>query len=177
MKSRQDKMTDVLGRGILRLLLVVALAVPVFLSSSAMARPMEGEQRPLSEIYSIIEDFIRENYLSDWSSSPRLIKRHYADPMDYYWGQKDVPLKKVLRDKVAYMRRWPQRYFSLVDDTLEVTRSKDDPYIFAVKFRYEFETRRKGDLRAGIGETGLLLELFDRRIMIRGEGGKVLERF
>jgi len=157
------------------ILILLVFALIVFLVPRAKAQ--NSEKRPLSEIYGIIEDFIREDYLSTWSSSPRLIRRHYADPMDYYWGKKDVSLKKVLRDKVAYMSRWPQRYFRLVADTLEVTRSKEDPYIYAVKFEYEFETKRRGAQKAGIGETGLLLELFDRRILIRGEGGKVLERY
>ena len=159
------------------LLILAAFALIVLLIPRAKAQDRGDERRPLSEIYSIIEDFVREDYLSNWSSSPRLIRRHYADPMDYYWGKKGVSLKKVLRDKMSYMSRWPQRYFRLVEDTLEVTRSKEDPYIYAIKFKYEFETKRRGSQKAGIGETGLLLELFDRRVMIRGEGGKVLERF
>jgi len=157
--------------------ILLSFALLVVSPSHSLAGNREEDRRSLSEIYRLIEDFIREDYLSSWSSSPRLIRRHYADPMDYYWGKKDVSLKKVLRDKMAYMSRWPQRYFSLRADTLEVTRSKDDPYIYAVKFEYEFETKRRGSQKSGIGKTGLLLELFDKRIMIRGEGGKVIERY
>ena len=165
------------SRGFLQAVWVV-LGMAFLTASSLPAKAYDREdQRPLSEVYSIIEDFVREKYLSNWSSSPRLIRRRYADPMDYYWGKKNVPMKQVLRDKLRYMSRWPQRYFRLVEDTLEVTRSEDDPYLYAVKFRYEFETKRRGEQRAGIGQTGLLLEVLGRRILIRGEGGKVLERY
>ena len=144
-----------------------------------MCRPRKAVlmNAPLLKVYEIIEDFVREDYLSGWSGSSRLMRRRFSDPLDYYWGKRDVPLKKVIRDKMAYIARWPQRYFRLVEDSLEVSRSDDDDYIYAVKFRYEFETRRRGSEKSGIGETSLLLELFDRRILIRGEGGKVLERF
>ncbi len=141
------------------------------------ARDNADAPRPLAQVYEIIEDFVREDYLSNWFASPRLIRRHFADPLDYYWGKKDVPLSDVVRDKMAYVTRWPQRYFRLISQSLEVTRSPDDPYIYAVRFEYEFETKRKGAQKAGLGETSLLVELFDRRIMIRGEGGKVLERY
>lgn len=150
----------------------------VFLAPArTMAQDASSDPRPLSEVYEIIEDFVREDYLSSWFASPRLIRRHFSDPLDYYWGKKDVPLKEVVRDKMAYVTRWPQRYFRLLNESLEVIRSDQNPYIYAVHFRYEFETKRKGDERAGMGETSLLVELFDKRVMIRGEGGKVLKRY
>ena len=161
----------------LALSILVSLFFLVFASGQALARDDSEEQRPLAQVYEIIEDFVREDYLSNWFSSPRLIRRHFSDPLDYYWGKKDVPLKDVVRDKMAYITRWPQRYFRLIGESLEVTRTPEDPYIYAVRFRYEFETKRKGDEKAGLGQTSLLLELFDKRIMIRGEGGKVLERY
>lgn len=141
------------------------------------AQGAEVTAKPLVQVFEIIEDFVREDYLSNWFASPRLIRRHFADPLDYYWGKKKVPLKEVVRDKMAYVARWPQRYFRLIGESLEVTRSDENPFIYAVKFQYEFETKRKGDERAGLGETSLLLELFDKRVMIRGEGGSVLERY
>ncbi len=159
-------------------LFALALMVLSPTALSAQDYPdIEPEQRPLSEVFEIIEDFVREDYLSNWFASPRLIRRHFADPLDYYWGKKDVPLKEVVRDKMAYVARWPQRYFRLISESLEVRRSQDDPHIYAVKFEYEFETKRRGDEKAGLGETSLLLELLGTRIIIRGEGGKVLERY
>ena len=142
-----------------------------------MARESRAEPKPMAAVYEIIEDFVREDYLSSWFASPRLIRRHFADPLDYYWGTKNVPLKEVVRDKMAYVTRWPQRYFRLISESVEVIRSEEDDDIYAVKFQYEFETRRKGAERAGLGETSLLLELFDKRVMIRGEGGRVLKRY
>jgi hypothetical protein len=142
-----------------------------------MAQEGREDPRPLAEVFEIIEDFVREDYLSSWFASPRLIRRHFSDPLDYYWGKKNVPLKEVVRDKMAYVMRWPQRYFRLISETLEVTRDRENEHLYAVKFHYEFETKRKGDERAGLGQTNLLLELFDKRIMIRGEGGRVLERY
>jgi len=132
---------------------------------------------PLDDTYEAIEDFIREQYLSSWFASPRLIRRNFSDPLDYYWGKKNVPLKRVIKDKIAYVTRWPQRYYRLMGDSLQVARTEIGDDIFAVKFKYEFETRRKGDQRAGIGQTSLLIELVEGRVRIRGEGGKVLERF
>jgi hypothetical protein len=145
--------------------------------SHSQAQNMETGNRPIAEVFEIIEKFVREDYLSSWFASPRLIRRHFSDPLDYYWGKKDVPLKEVVRDKMAYVTRWPQRYYRLLSESLEVTRSELNPYIYAVRFNYEFETRRRGDERAGMGETILLIELFDKRVMIRGEGGKVLQRY
>ena len=166
------------AQGLSRLLLCFVLFFAIsMLPHSIKAQDRNAGARPLDQIFEIIEDFVREDYLSSWFASPRLIRRHFSDPLDYYWGKRDVPLKDVVRDKMAYVTRWPQRYFRLIDDSLEVTRSEENDYIYAVKFRYEFETRRKGDERAGLGETSLLLELFDKRIMIRGEGGRVTERY
>ncbi len=159
------------------LTILVSLFFLIFAPGQVVARDRDDGPRPLAQVYELIEDFVREDYLSNWFASPRLIRRHFADPLDYYWGKKDVPLKDVVRDKMAYITRWPQRYFRLISETLEVTRSPEDPYIYAVRFQYEFETKRKGDQKAGLGETSLLLELFDKRVMIRGEGGKVLERY
>ena len=166
---------QILAIGVLFVSLVFFLSA--FSTVTLSARERSIEDRPLSEIFEIIEDFIREDYLSSWSASPRLIRRHFADPMDYYWGKRDVPLKEVVRDKMAYVNRWPQRYYRLISDTLEVTRAEDNPYIFAVRFNYEFETKRPGDEKAGLGQTSLLLEMIGKRILIRGEGGKVLERY
>ena len=163
-----------MGVGVCSALLVLSV---LLLPSNATAQDRTEGDRPLSEVFEIIEDFVREDYLSNWFASPRLIRRHFADPLDYYWGKRDVPLKEVVRDKMAYVTRWPQRYFRLINDSLEVTRTGDEQYIYAVKFNYEFETKRKGDEKAGLGQASLLLELFDKRIMIRGEGGKVLERY
>ena len=157
--------------------ILVSLLFLILTPAQVLARDGDDPQRPLAQVYEVIEDFVREDYLSNWFASPRLIRRHFADPLDYYWGKKDVPLKDVVRDKMAYITRWPQRYFRLISESLEVTRTPEDPYIYAVRFRYEFETKRKGDEKAGLGQTSLLLELFDKRIMIRGEGGKVLERY
>lgn len=158
------------------MLLMTCLA---FVPAPARAQAADDHMavQPLDQVYEIIEDFVREDYLSNWFASPRLIRRHFADPLDYYWGKRDVPLKEVVRDKMAYVTRWPQRYFRLIPETLEVTRTRESDFIYAVRFQYEFETKRKGDEKAGLGETSLLLELFDKRIMIRGEGGKVLERY
>ena len=157
--------------------LVVFLFLFLIVSTPSIAREGDEAPRPLAQVFELIEDFVREDYLSNWFASPRLIRRHFSDPLDYYWGKKDVPLSEVVRDKMAYVTRWPQRYFRLISETLEVTRSQEDPYIYAVRFQYEFETKRKGDEKAGLGETSLLLELIDRRVMIRGEGGRVLERY
>jgi len=162
-------------RRILPAILVCSLLL--LAPSRVVAQDRNNGDRPLSEVFELVEDFVREDYLSNWFASPRLIRRHFSDPLDYYWGRKDVPLKEVVRDKMAYVSRWPQRYFRLISESLEVTRSEDNPYIYAVRFNYEFETKRKGDEKAGLGQTSLLLELFDKRIMIRGEGGKVLERY
>ncbi len=156
---------------------LVSLFFLILAPAQLSARDGNDAPTPLAQVYEIIEDFVREDYLSNWFASPRLIRRHFADPLDYYWGKKDVPLKEVVRDKMAYITRWPQRYFRLISESLEVTRTPEDPYIYAVRFRYEFETKRKGDEKAGLGQTSLLLELFDKRVMIRGEGGKVLERY
>jgi hypothetical protein len=133
--------------------------------------------QPLEDVYNAIEDFVREDYLSSWFASPQLIRRHFADPLDYYWGKEKVPLQEVMRDKIAYVTRWPQRYYRLVDDSLTVSRTAIDPHTYTVTFRYEWETRRVGDERAGLGETDLIVQVAGTDITIRGEGGKVLERY
>ena len=161
----------------LAIVFCVAFLFLCLLSSHSQAQNTETNNRPIAEVFEIIEKFVREDYLSSWFASPRLIRRHFSDPLGYYWGKKNVPLKEVIRDKMAYVKRWPQRYFRLLSESLEVTRSEQNPNIYAVRFNYEFMTRRRGAERAGRGETILLIELFDKRVMIRGEGGKVLERY
>lgn len=155
----------------------VAMALALLLPPAVAGAAPLARAAALEDVYSAIEDFIREDYLSSWFASPQLIRRHFADPLDYYWGKEQVPLKEVMRDKIAYVTRWPQRYYRMLDDTLTVSRTEVGAHTYAVTFRYEFETRRSGDERAGLGETELILQLVEGDIMIRGEGGRVLERY
>jgi hypothetical protein len=134
-------------------------------------------ERSMAEIFDIIEDFVREEYLSSWAVDRRMLQRRFSDPVVYYWGKRDVPRKQVIREKMAYLARWPQRYYRLVGDSLEVTRINDNEGVYGVKFRYEFETKRGGATSSGLGETRLLVKLAGDRVIIRGEGGSVLERY
>jgi hypothetical protein len=157
--------------------LSIAVMSLLLMAASATAQDQARQDRSIDDVYDIIEDFVREDYLSSWFASPGLIRQHFVDPLDYYWGKKKVPQKMVLQDKVAYVTRWPQRYYRLIDDSLQVARTAVDDNTYAINFQYEFETKRPGDVRAGIGETNLLIELRRGRIMIRGEGGRVVERY
>jgi hypothetical protein len=142
----------------------------------SVSTPVRAE-RPMAEIFDIIEDFVREEYLSSWAADRRVLQRRFSDPVVYYWGKKDVPRKQVIREKMAYLARWPQRYYRLVGDSLEVTRINDNEGVYGVKFRYEFETKRGEATSSGLGETRLLVRLVGSRVIVRGEGGSVLERY
>ena len=134
--------------------------------------------RPLAEVYEIIEDFVREDYLSNWFASPRLIRRHFADPLDYYWGRTGSTAERrhagqdgLCITLAATLFSADQRHAG--SDEVRRTIPIFMPFASIMNSR----PSARGTRKAGLGQTSLLLELFDKRVMIRGEGGKVLERY
>lgn len=146
-------------------------------SNPAGPSPAHAQQGVPDDIYEIVEIFIRDSYLTNWFASRENIRRSFMDPMNYYWGKRNVPLRNVIRDKLAYVRRWPRRTFRMINGSLQIQRDPERDSVFAVRFRYEYVTARPGGRSAGLGETTLLLDLGTPDILILGEGGRVLERY
>lgn len=148
------------------------------LSSLSMPTPTRADP-PLhseSKLYRAFESFIAEAYLQDWFAEPQRIERHYASRMGNYWGKRGVGVETVQRDKQAYARRWPDRLFRLVSESLLVVPTSQDA-TYRLQFQFEYDVSGGGRRSSGIGETNLTVTLQNNRVKILSESGRVLRRF
>lgn len=135
-----------------------------------------SDSRQRSYDHETITDFVQNAYLMAWFSERRYVRRHYADPVANYWGKREVRLRDVIADKVAYVRRWPSRHYRLDRDSLSIRRQPDRAGTYDVIFEYAFDARSRSKRSCGIGETELTLKLLGDEIIIMAEGGRVLRR-
>ena len=136
-----------------------------------------AQRRVSAETEEAIRVFLTEVYLSGTIDSAREIRETYAPVMRRYWGRRNLALREVVRDKLNYFARWPVREFRLLPDTLEISRSRRDPFLYNVRFEYAFRTRRPGRVAEGFGEAQLVLEDLGDRWLVVSESGRVIQRF
>lgn len=135
-------------------------------------RQRSPEQR---EIEQRIVAFVETYYLGSGEMSLDEMRAVYANRVDYY-GKRNVRLSDVLKDKQAYMRRWPERQFDLVPGTMEVRRMNWDEAIYDISYVYDFYVRAPGREKSGRGYTRLTIDLNVGRGKVVREAGKVIMR-
>ena len=104
------------------------------------------------------------------------MREHFADPVESYWGRRDVRIDEVVQDKVAYARKWVFRFYRLQRETLVVRPSTGRRDTFEVTFSYDFIADRVPPRSSGVGETTLVLEIKGDKVRILAENGRILER-
>lgn len=122
----------------------------------------------------IMAHFVVTFYLSGKSMSPAEIEQLYAPRVRYFDGT-ELTRKAVIRDKLDYFKRWPDRTFSLVPDTMEVFRDESD--LVDVTFQYEFVVRSPKRTSRGRGNAKLTLDFTEPAGRIVREEGDVISRY
>ena len=104
------------------------------------------------------------------------MRQYFADPVEVYWGRRNVPRAEIVQEKLGYARKWIFRFYRLQRDTVQLEAITGKPYTWRVSFKYDFMADRVPPRSAGTGESTLLLELDGDQVKIHGESGRVLER-
>ena len=154
-------------------------ALPVLLlvlTATAVLAQNTSSDRQHGYVHGMIEEFIENSYLQEWFAARKSVRRHFSDPVTYYWGRKNVSRRAVIRDKEVYARRWPDRRYRLDRDSLTIRPHPRRPATYYVTFDYRFDARNSRKRSCGWGESELLLKLLGDEIIILAEGGRVLDR-
>ena len=123
-----------------------------------------------------LADFVQNGYLQAWFAYPEAIRLHFADPVESYWGRRNVPRAAVEQDKVAYAKKWTFRFYRLKTETLAVEPIAERPGVWRVSFAFDFIADRLPPRSAGVGEATLVVQVAGDRITILGETGRVVRR-
>lgn len=124
-----------------------------------------------------ISRFLERGYLNGAIAKAAAYEDFYAARLERYWNKRDVPLSYVIADKKRFLRRWPRRRYDMIDGSLHMYRLLDQPGIYAVRFDYDFDVRRRGARRSGLGSSELLLRFDGQRMVILRETGRVMKRY
>ena len=117
--------------------------------------------------------FIVGFYLTGEHLTANEIAELYA-PTVAYNGEQAKSRDDVVRDKLAYVKKWPKRRFEVVPDTIEVVRDSIGPKFVDVVFEYTFEVRSGRRVSRGRGAASLTLDFTSPRAQIVREDSKVL---
>ena len=124
-----------------------------------------------------LQAFVTEEYLASTRQTVADVRDRYSDPMLNYWGKRNVRLRDVVRDKINYFRRWPEREYRLVPDTLEVREAAGAAGLYHLTFDYAFRTSGPSRKAEGFGEAKLLVRLIGEHVLVVAEGGRVIQRY
>lgn len=118
-------------------------------------------------------NFVVIEYLGHGRSDHRDRPALFAPRIKYY--QKGVISREaLLADKAAYYRRWPQRRYELIKDSVQAAPGSGDS--IDVTFHYAFEVSNGKEVRRGTGVSRLGVQLIDGQFSIISEDGKVERR-
>jgi len=101
-----------------------------------------------------------------------MLAQFYNDTINYY-DKGDTSLSQVIREKAAYMKRWPQRNFTFLDIRLLKT---ENPVVKKAICIMRWEVSNDKKTLSGISEAEYLLRMDGGDILILGESSKVLSR-
>ncbi len=116
-----------------------------------------------------VRTFVIMEYLGHGRISHRDRPDLFAPQVRYY-KKGLVTREAVLADKVAYYRRWPQRRYEVIEDSLGV--SVGNTHLINVSFRYTFEVSNGKATRRGTGVTRLEVARADGKFSIASEDGE-----
>lgn len=117
--------------------------------------------------------FVEWKYLGGESGATPLGADSYAEFVDYY-GRNSVPRSEVMRDKVRYYKRWPNRRYRMFRETLTMRELSSG--LFEVFFEYSFDVESDTRRSVGRGNASLLLQERRNDYMVLREAGDVLVR-
>lgn len=116
--------------------------------------------------------FVLDEFL-DTGSKLEEVSRRYAQIVSYY-DRGRLSRDAVMRDKAAYMRRWPVRRVRPDLRTLVVTTSGDG--VFEVAVEIDFEVTNDHAQIAGRSIVDVVVRYRGDSFEVIGEGGHVISR-
>ena len=134
-----------------------------------VAAPKEPERDLATELANFVKDAYlghgKENHVSDDTI--------FADEVEYY-DEGRIPRSEVTADHDNYYRKWPERLYEMIADSLKFTPTSDNTV--DATFRYAYQLANGTKKTGGIGVTNLSIQLRDGRFEITKEQGKVVSR-
>lgn len=156
------------------LVFFVSLFVFHFDVAAKEPRLSDDVAKPVSRAISL---FLKQGYLNGSIAKAERYEDFYASRLEKYWNKRNVPLSYVIADKKRFLRRWPRRRYRIVKDSLLVYRLVDSPGVYAIRFDYDFDVRRRNARRSGLGSSELLLRFDGKKPVILRETGRVMKRY
>ncbi|MFV0296084.1 MAG: hypothetical protein ACK5JT_08190 [Hyphomicrobiaceae bacterium] len=153
--------------------------IPPTMASGSPDSSSSGADGPADQDASLkgrIVNFIESYYLSSEALSGEEILKLYGPRVRYFDGKVLSP-RQIADDKRAYYKRWPDRKYRLLRDTVEVSSPPDQPRIYNVTFDYLFDVARKGRVSRGRGRAQLTLDMRLEGGVITRETGSVVQRW
>ncbi len=95
-------------------------------------------------------------------------------PRVRYYKKGVISREALMADKSAYYKRWPQRRYELIRDSIQAAPGAGDT--IDITFRYGFEVSNGRETRRGIGVARLGVQLIDGEFSIVSEDGEVERR-
>ena len=95
-------------------------------------------------------------------------------PRVNYYKKGIIAREALLADKATYYKRWPQRRYELIKDSVQATPGRGDS--IDITFRYGFEVSKGKETRRGKGIARLGVQLIDDQFSIVSEDGEVERR-
>jgi hypothetical protein len=130
---------------------------------------------PTPDIRGRVARFIAERYFG-YEAGAADIGRILAATVDYYGKQRTR--NEVVRDKLRYYAKWPDRTYALMPETLSVSPKPGQPGQWHAEFQYTFRVGGLKGVRSGRGVARLgLVPASGNGFLIASESGEVLERF
>lgn len=119
-----------------------------------------------------IKVFIKDYYLSGAELDESEIRQIYSSQVDYF-GQPNVSLSKVAREKARYYRDWPERRYDLIPGSIAIDWKSDK--VADVTFLYDFKvTSPTKGATQGRGRAKLTMDLGKTSGLIVREDGDVI---
>ena len=146
--------------------LSIVLAVGICAAAAASARAESPEA-------------VMNAFFARWADNGRVtaqsVSSLYADRVDYYGHRTDRD--GVLRDKLAFVRRWPSRSYAVVPGS--VHRSCDEAQsrcTVDVVLAWQAASQGRGAASQGRATVSLVLVRQDGQLKIAREGGRTISR-
>jgi uncharacterized caspase-like protein len=128
---------------------------------------------PQDDIRTHVARFISEQY---FQLSAAEIGRIVAPTIDSYGKLRTR--EEVVREKMSYYAKWPDRTYTLMPETLIVNAAASQPGRWQVEFQYTFRVSNQKRRISGRGVARLgLAPAPGGRFLIVSESGEVLERY
>ncbi len=112
---------------------------------------------------------------SDGVSALQWLTSHYAPLVDFYG--KATSAQSVLKEKAAFVRRWPERIYIPIDKATATVCSLDGRICRVTgTMQYEARSYSRGAYSAGLASFAITVAIRGNRSMITEESGRVLVR-